>query len=284
MYRNPDFILMKRTQILLDTAPFDLLVGEDIVQLIFQSAPTKVANRIGKALDHYTKAARLQGVDDEMGFIRLIAAEEELVVALFEWLKLNAKFLPDHSDFIRRYKDHRVKLAFYPVLSQLQFVLSDMLRHGITFEGLEDVLHWHTTVVRDEDKVVLRIADSSGKFLTNFSPLDIAITQGERAPHEVLDELFADFKKMVTDQHRMTVRQFVTNRADFRNKLLYADDSGIFSMEGTLKELTENVFSKSLRDLLWCIAILLTNKPTSRSWGVVSQFVDLYRKILSEIK
>lgn len=273
---------MNHTQISLDTEPFDLLVGKDIVELIFQVAPTKVANRIGKALDHYTKAAKLQGVDDEMGVIRLIAAEEELVVALFEWIKLNAKFLPDHGDFIGKYKNHYVKLAFYPVLSQLRFVLDDMLLHGITSEGLEDVLHWHAKVVRDEDMVVLRITDNDGKFLINLSPLDIAITQGERLPHEVLDELFADFKSMVTDQHGMTVRQFVTARADFRNKLLYAEDGSTFSMEDTLKELTDNVFSKSLRDLLWCIAVLLTNKPTIRSWGVVSQFIDLYRKVLSE--
>ncbi|MBK8211422.1 MAG: hypothetical protein IPK78_17205 [Rhodospirillales bacterium] len=50
-------------------------------------APRKIASRVGKALDHYTKAHRLVGVDEEMGAIRCIAAEEELVVAIFEWLK-----------------------------------------------------------------------------------------------------------------------------------------------------------------------------------------------------
>jgi hypothetical protein len=133
------------TQIEYDTKPFGSLIGEDITQLIFKSAPTKVANRVGKALDHYTKAAALQGIDDEMGVIRLIAAEEELVVAIFEVLKLNAKHLPDHSDFIGRYKNHQVKLAFYPVLSQIRFALGDMLVNGIIFEGLEDVLHWHVS-------------------------------------------------------------------------------------------------------------------------------------------
>lgn len=98
--------------------PFAELVGRDVIELILEAAPRKVATRVGKALDHYTKALRLPGVDDEMGAIRLIAAEEELVVGIFEWLKLNAAAMPEHGDFIGRSKNHRVKLAFYPVLSQ----------------------------------------------------------------------------------------------------------------------------------------------------------------------
>ena len=72
------------------TATFAELIGDDIVPLIFEAAPTKVASRVGKALDHFTEAKRLCGIDDEMGALRCIAAEEELVVAILEWLKLNA--------------------------------------------------------------------------------------------------------------------------------------------------------------------------------------------------
>ena len=61
-----------------------------------------------------------------MGAIRLIAAEEELVVAIFEWLKLNEDHFPEHKDFIRKFKNHVVKLAFYPTLAQFRFILSDM--------------------------------------------------------------------------------------------------------------------------------------------------------------
>lgn len=58
-----------------------------------------------------------------MGALRLIAAEEELVVAIFEWLKLNASKMPEHDDFIKKYKNHRTKLSFHPVLSQFRNVL-----------------------------------------------------------------------------------------------------------------------------------------------------------------
>jgi len=53
----------------ISTAPFADLVGQEIIDLVLQIAPTKVSSRVGKALDHYTKALRLVGVDDEMGAI-----------------------------------------------------------------------------------------------------------------------------------------------------------------------------------------------------------------------
>lgn len=191
------------------TAPFAALVGEKIIDLIFEIAPTKIGTRVGKALDHYTKALRLQGIDDEMGAIRCIAAEEELVVAIFEWLKLNTDNVPEHSDFIGRYKNHRVKLAFYPVLSQFHFAVGGMLSDGITLPGLEEVLHWNVTAVRTGDQVKLRISDQNDKELIQVNPLAIAVNWNDRPGAEVIDELFKDFSYIVADQLGMTVREFV---------------------------------------------------------------------------
>lgn len=178
---------MTLSETMLDTEPFSALVGEQIIQLIFEKAPTKVFTRIAKSLEHYTRASQLQGLDEEMGVIRLIAAEEELVVAIFEWIKLNAQHLPEHGDFVGKYKNHRVKLAFYPVLSQLGFVLGDMFSNGVSFEGFEDVLRWHVRAVRHEDKVTLEVTDSGGGKILDFNPLDLAITQDERTEQEVVD-------------------------------------------------------------------------------------------------
>jgi len=41
-----------------------------------------------------------------MGAIRLNAAEEELVVAIFEWLKLKEEQFPENKDFVRKFKNH----------------------------------------------------------------------------------------------------------------------------------------------------------------------------------
>lgn len=267
----------------IDPGPFDALVGKDIFELIRDRAPTKVRTRVTKSLDHYTKAACLVGVDDEMGAIRLIAAEEELVVAIFEWLKLNAVHMPQHKDFIGKYKNHIVKLAFYPVLSQLGWILVDFLEHGITFKGLEDVLHWSVAVVRHEDRIVMRISDG-GRCLLDANPFDAAITLEDENEAAVVESLYEQFSSEIARQTQLSVKHFVTARADFRNKLLYADDSGYASMAEPLQELIDNVFSKTVRDLLWVLALLLTNKPSTKSWGLISQFVGLYRTVLTEAK
>lgn len=268
----------------IDPGPFNELVGKDIFELIIDLAPTKVRTRVAKSLEHYTKAARLVGVDDEMGVIRLIAAEEELVVAIFEWLKLNAVHMPHHKDFIGMYKNHVVKLAFYPVPSQLGWVLAEFLEHGITLNGLEDVLHWSVSVVRHEERVVMRILDKTGKHLLDANPLNVAITLEDENEAVVVDSLYEQFSGEIARQTRLSVRQFVMTRADFRNKILYADDGGTASMAEPLQELIDKVFSRTVRDLLWVLALLLTNKPTAKSWGLISQFVGLYRKVLTESK
>jgi len=268
----------------IDSGPFNELVGKDIFELIIDLAPTKVRTRVAKSLEHYTKAARLVGVDDEMGVIRLIAAEEELVVAIFEWLKLNAVHMPHHKDFIGMYKNHVVKLAFYPVLSQLGWVLAEFLEHGITLNGLEDVLHWSVSVVRHEERVVMRILDKTGKHLLDANPLNVAITLEDENEAVVVDSLYEQFSGEIARQTRLSVRQFVMTRADFRNKILYAEDGGTASMAEPLQELIDKVFSRTVRDLLWVLALLLTNKPTAKSWGLISQFVGLYRKVLTESK
>jgi hypothetical protein len=268
----------------IDPEPFNALVGKDIFELIIDRAPTKVRTRVAKSLEHYTKAARLVGVDDEMGAIRLIAAEEELVVAIFEWLKLNAEHMPQHKDFIGMYKNHVVKLAFHPVLTQLGWILAELLEHGITFKGLEDVLHWSVAVVRHEDRVVMRISDGEGKGLLDANPLDVAITLEGENEALVIESLYEQFSSEIAHQTRLSVRQFVTTRADFRNKLLYSEDGGSVSMAEPLQELIDKVFSRTARDLLWALALLLTNKPTAKSWGLISQFIGLYRKVLTEAK
>jgi hypothetical protein len=52
----------------------------------------------------------------------------------------------------------------------------------------------------------------------------------------------------------------------------------------TLDELVDGSFSKAYRDLLWALALLLDNKPAHRDWGLVNQFIGLYRRVLTEAK
>lgn len=266
--------------------PFAELIGREFIEFLFDTAPRKVVSRIVKSMDHYVKAQKLGGIDDEMGVIRCIAAEEELVVAIFEWLKLNSDRLPGHSDFIGKYKNHRVKLAFYPVLSQFRSVLSDMIRHGITFPGFEQVMLMKIDPSIEEGRLVLRLVSnlprSAGASIP-LNPLNVSVSRADLDHDEIADELYRDFEKEVGENNGMTVRRFVTARAEFRNLLLYAGDGGHQAMGETLSDLMP-MFERTFRDLLWTLCVLVGNAPASKEWGLVSQFIDLYRRVLVEAK
>ena len=267
-----------------DTDRFAELIGKDAIELIIDVAPRKVLARIGKAADHYNKAHALIGIDEEMGAIRLIAAEEELVVAIFEWLKLNSDTMPRHQDFIGKFKNHWVKLAFHPVLSQFRFVLTDMLENGFTVDGLEDVLTFQAETVVADRKFAFRIRKDDGAVLVDVNPLSGAVTRSGMSADDVIVELYNDFAELVKEQHGGTVREFVRQRAEFRNHILYAADGGFAAMEHSLGQLLEQNFRNSLRDLLWCLGVLLTNKPSAPGYGIADQFVSLYRRVLQEAK
>ncbi|MBC7103545.1 MAG: hypothetical protein H5U13_10070 [Parvibaculum sp.] len=266
----------------MDISPFSEIIGDDIAQFIFERAPKKVATRVANALRHYTLASKLVKIDEEMGAVRLIAAEEELVVAVFEWLKLNSDSFPEHRDFVRKFKNHLVKLSFYPVLLQFRFVLSDMIEHGFAPEGLEGVVTWTARPILDGKEVKLAIRDKSGKELIRNNPFAVNISHGDDSNAEdVAKTLLADLSQTIVDQHGSTLRQFLTARADFRNLLLYASDGGSARLGDSLESLLQQ-FRQTYHDILWVLALCLGSKPPSNEWGIASQFIATYRLALIE--
>jgi hypothetical protein len=150
-------------------------------------------------------------------------------------------------------------------------------------EGLEEYLHWTLKPVISEKKVLLQFIDKDGKEFIKQNPLAMKVSRSDLSEEEVIDEMFKDFTELVQDQLKMTVRQFISVRADYRNKLLYAEDGGYMEMDDSLKDLIE-IFKVTYRDLLWTLAALLGNTGPGKSWGLVSQFIALYRRVLTETK
>lgn len=260
-----------------NTKPFNDIVGEEIVAFLFEHAPQKVTARLAMAVEHFGRVPSLVDVDEEMGAIRLIAAEEELVVAIFEWLKLKEDKYPDHKEFVRKFKNHVVKLTFYPVLLQFRFIIGDMLK-GFGLKGLEH-LNWTAKPVVDGAKILLALHDAEGKELIRHNPFSIMISRGEVTGQEIVPELLAELTQTIKDQHGSTLKEFLLERADFRNKLLYATDAGSMRMGGSLAEMSKQ-FEQTYHDLLWVVALLVGGEPPSKDWGLVSQFIGLYREAL----
>jgi hypothetical protein len=270
-------------QVTIDTSELERLVGKDVIAAILAAAPLKVQTRVAKAAQHLQKAIRLQSFDDEMGAIRLIAAEEELVVAIFEWLKLNSEHFPEYRDFVSKMKNHLVKLTFTPVLGQMATIFDNFLKDGLAPAGLQDVITWRVEPGVKDGKVVLQLFAHDGKHLLDVNPLDVSISRDDVSEEGVVQKLYDDFRALLPDGGDNKVKSFITNRADYRNKLLYADDGQSYSMAETLEEI-RHIIERDLKRLLWCLAALLTNQPLSNRWGGVGQFIALYRRVLLEAK
>lgn len=263
----------------LDGTPFEALIGEEFCTLLFETAPTKVRTRIAKALDHYIKASRLKGIDDEMGAIRLVAAEEELVVAIFEWIKLNEEQFPDQKDFVRKFKNHTVKQAFYPVLAQFRMLVGHFLTEGMTMEGLEHVAMSVTPVIEGKAFRLALLMD--GVEQLRVDPLHHDVTRGSAKGAEVVPHIVKELEDAVAAQRGQTVKEFLSDRTDYRNLLLYADDGGHMEMGESLDDLFAQ-FDITYRDLLWVLLALIGGKPISKTYGVASQFIGVYRSVLTK--
>lgn len=239
--------------------------------------------RILKAIDHIEKARLLDGIDDEMGAIRLIAAEEELVVSIFEWLKLNENKMPEHRDLVRSYKNHQVKLMFYPVLSIMHFALGWIIQDGLAFK---EIGHYKMKLEADikDECITFNICGPDNKTTVPLNPLAMFICLDNQSNDEVIDSLYQELCRQIKLNHDISLKKFVTLRSDYRNQLLYSEDGGFITGGDSVSEILNNGFNATFRELLWTIAILLGHDPLSPNLGIVSQFISIYRRVLIETK
>jgi hypothetical protein len=270
----------EQEQISIETQPFADLVGDDVIGFLCEHLPAKVGMRFGRALDHYARANALVGVDEEMGMIRLIAAEEELVVAIFELLKIKQDEFPEHKDFVRKFRNHIVKLSFYPVLLQFKFAIGYMLKEGFVMEGIEDLMQFRAKPVVDGNTIRIAVLKEDGTELIRHDPFSIAVSRDGVENKDIVPLMLAEFEEEVTKQHGGTLRSFISKRADFRNQLLYANDASAMGfMDDKLSDLL-GTFKETYRDLLWILAVVQGAKLPSIKWGIASQFIALYREVL----
>ncbi len=265
-----------------DTAGFRELVGDEFFSHIMENAHYLVIFRVARAADHYNRALKLAGIDEPMGVLRLITAEEELVVAIFRLIALKADQYPDPGVILKRYQDHRVKQSFFPTLVQFWFAMEGMFTKGITITDAPHV-RWAYKPAISDGKFVLNIHDENDRFLIAADPVRQFLTREDLAPEAVVEAMYKDFCDQTQERHGQPLTQFIQGRADYRNKLLYAyDDVANYVMDETFEEL-HGIFKKTFKGLLFVLAALVANEPVSPTWGIVSQFFGLYQQVLADL-
>ncbi|TAL59410.1 MAG: hypothetical protein EPN84_11305 [Legionella sp.] len=243
------------------------LIPEDLNNFILSSAPTKVKSRYLKAREHYNKSIKLIGFDDEMAFIRLVASEEEIVVGIFEQLKIK-KF--GRIRFTSNFKNHYVKIALAPVLDYLTYILEDMRFFGDTQS--EEI----KLVVKENNiRLLIKLDDQE-----LISPIPKNISLEVENEDNTVELWYRRFLEYLPE--KCTVEEFVTSRANARNKILYAHDGGAFNLAPS--ETFINHFQREIVLLCWALGILIDDDIPTREYDLINLIILIYEKILIESK
>ena len=264
-----------------DTVLFDELVGEEFVVHVLDHADDRVKHRLLRAADHYNKAVKLFGVDDEMAIIRLVAAEEELVVAIIRHVALKADVFPDTGKILKRFDDHRVKQAFIPTLSRFWNALERQFRRGISFDGLEHI-KWTYKPFLEDGRFKLGIFDGEERKFA-IDPLSATINRQDLSAKLIVEEMYAEFEGWARESQGLSAADYIKARANYRNQLLYAYDDYPIALIGDPVEKLHETYTKSFKALLYVLTAIVNNDPPSREWGVACQFFALYRHVLAAV-
>ncbi|HCD9515738.1 TPA: hypothetical protein NGI80_000187 [Legionella pneumophila] len=246
---------------------WDKLIPSDLNTLILGLAPTKVRNRYLKAMDHYKKSLKLIGLDDEMAFIRFVASEEEIVVAIFEQLKLK-KF--SKINFTTRFKNHCIKISLAPVIDFFTYLLADMKFFG-------DSKKEETKLVVEENSVRLLIKYGDKKLI---SPIPDDVILEEKNVDNTVEHWYRCFLKSLPK--KCTVQEFISSRANARNKILYAEDGRSYVLPPI--DAYIEIFQREIVLLCWALGILLDDDIPTRDYKLINLMISVYEKILIEAK
>lgn len=253
----------------------------DLYTRVKAIAPTKVRARVSNAMIHYDMARKLDGIDDAMGLIRVIAAEEELVVAIFELIKLNPKLIDGARRITNKHKNHVVKSILPVVLEHMATEFLPMI-----FEGLKE----NFGVTENTPK----LGSSEGKFYlvfpsvpgycasVTFDQIKISVLNDDDQEEDAHPSLLDGLKKGIMDKHGTDLKAYFLARSGFRNTLLYAHDGGFFVPARSIQDYIDDEYGRTILILMRAIAILATGQATEADRGMVRTGISLYEAVLDE--
>ncbi len=262
---------------------WDEHINQDIWAFVNNNATTSVRSRLESCYRHFIKALVIKDIDSEMSAIRLIAAEEELAVAVFDIIKRNEDSFIDCKHITKKFKNHFVKQLFSPTVHNIAIIVSTFLENGMSIDVIEGAPGIDISIepIIAENKVMLRL--HIGEKHIDNSPFHFFLNKNDEQ-EDVVESLYEEFEELIKNHGYNSVKEFAKHRVDFRNKILYAEDAMIFDVGEEIENVLSSV-TQILNEVLWVIALLLSNDDSpAKKWGIASQFLRLYERVLKEAK
>ena len=101
---------------------------------------------------------------------------------------------------------------------------------------------------------------------------------------DIVESLYQEFENLIKNEGYSSVKEFAKHRVNFRNKILYAEDAMIFDVGEEIETVLSSV-TLIVNEVLWVIALLLSDDDSpAKKWGISTQFLQLYDRILREAK
>lgn len=238
---------------------------KDFEQLILSTpAPGKHCGR--NALRHIERAWKLSKRDPEMAAFRAITAEEEAASAVFHAIR-RRKY--EGRDKLKPW-DHVQKNALFPFCTAIRMVLAQ------ADEELNLQTKLFTSVSQKKVWVLFNAEHfgSPGKHAQFIPPLNFSMKDNELLPHTFTEQL----KEIAGLSGASTIEKYLKDRANKRNRLLYASEGGIPNVTNL------NNFLQAQRDhVVMLLAIYLLIDPHPEKQIFVQQAFFGFLKALNQL-
>jgi hypothetical protein len=243
---------------------FDRVVADLVPDL---PAPPKWA--AVNAIRHLNRAWKLQGIDHSMALFRAITAEEEAAAALFRSLKRrryeHAKRLKEDS--------HAYKNAVIPFLQAISHVLSE-------YPGQPET-QLYVNPDKANPKLVIRFRQlhpKTGEIVWAYPqpPLNFSTAHHHKGDEPKLEDFGGGVEAILSTSKSKDMLQYVRERAEMRNQLLYATEQGYFEVKVDFPRM----FDLYMANTFLILRTLLLIDPYSRKQLFGQQAIDAFLRHL----
>lgn len=196
------------------TTPF----REKVVELIL-SRPNPGRQPARMAVRHLERAWMIREIDPEMAVFRTITAEEEAATALIHALRrLN------YPGAKRLYpRNHKHKAAVVPFFG----LVRDWFAH-LGFPDTQLFVHPNGVEERLNVRIEVTLPDGSKRYAIPNNPLEFEVRELGTSVPANLSRVIQDLANPTNAQ---AVRSRIAERANLRNRVLYASDEGLPNVE-----------------------------------------------------
>ncbi len=241
---------------------------KEMIEVIGKMPNRDSKSRALNSTTHLMMAFKIREIDSCMSLFRLLTAEEEVATAIFLSLK-NHKY-----ENARKLNpiDHKHKMGLLPFLSAVE---KELWRGGLSKDGIRSI--WIEGKIKKLGIEVWQINHNTNKedWVRYEIPLNFIVERTDDRGKEKSD--FSDsFNEIVSDSNAKTIFDYIRNRANQRNHVLYANSGTLPASVGNL----DTEIARAYRRVFFLLKIYLLVDQYPQKQALAQQCLNAYLKIL----